>query len=246
MALGNRMAPGMGAPAMAGPLAPPSPNPMAAGRALPAASASPAGADTAAPEPRGDQRADTSGPMGGIHAQLNRVSAAYDNGQRAQRVLDHVREELDGLMDMGDVVRPEDVVASAGRLVGKGIGAQQLAELLSSMPTVGGEGLASWVRMHDLTIRQAEANLGRENDLVRHRMGVAALRSLTANALEGKAQEHMNNARAIMSAAGPNAMAPGGGAMPPEGGGGGGLSMPTQVMQMSSPSPEDESMEASQ
>lgn len=177
------------------------------------------------PVPKG-QRADTSGPFGDVHAALNQSVAKYRVGQRAQETLDHVREELDALMDMGDVIRPEDVVASAGRLVGKGIGAQQLAELLSSMPTMGGEGLASWVRMHDLTIRQAEFNLMKENDLSRHQMGVAGMRSLAASAAEDRIGQHV---RGMTS--------------PPTGG----SAMPqTNVLQVSQPTPAGEAAEAQQ
>jgi hypothetical protein len=99
---------------------------------------------------------------------------------KAQQVLDHLRVELDQLMEHGDMVRPEHVIEAAGRLVGHGLGASQLAQIMSDMPATGGEGLASWVRMHDVTISQAEQQLSQENDALRNRLGVAGIRALSA------------------------------------------------------------------
>lgn len=242
--MGNALSPGAtsGTPSvsMPGVATRLSADPMNGGSPLPQAPQ----ADTPeGPLPKG-QRADTSGPFGDVHANLNQAVSRYRVGQRAQQVLDHVREELDNLMDMGDVVRPEDVIGAAGRLVGKGIGAQQLATLLSSMPTVGGEGLASWVRMHDLTIRQAEMALQKENDLSRHQMGVAGMRSLAANAAEDHIRGQARNAAAAMRGS-MGALAPasgvGGGAARAGGG------MPSMsVLQVQQPSPADEGAEAQQ
>jgi hypothetical protein len=101
-----------------------------------------------------------------------------------QQALDDLREEMDGLMDMGDIIRPEDVIAASGRLIGKGLEADQMATILSSMPTTGGQGLASWVRMHDNTVRQAEALTMLQNARTQSNMGIAALRSLAASHVE--------------------------------------------------------------
>ena len=208
--MGNALSPGAtsGTPgiSMPGQAAKLNADPASGGSPLPP----PPPPDPSAPEgplPDG-QRVDPSGPFGDAHAALNHTVAAYRVGQRAQQVLDHVRRELDDLMDMGDVIRPEDVVGAAGRLVGKGIGAQQLAELLSSMPTMGGEGLASWVRMHDMTIRQAEGNLAMENNMTRHRMGVAALRSMGADHVEHEYKKSIGQAAGAGPAAGTPAVTP--------------------------------------
>src|SRR5215467_12161246 len=91
-------------------------------------------------------------PFADVHANLKYVQKQFDIGKKAQGVLDHLRRELDELMEYGDMVRPEHVIEAAGRLVGHGIGAAQLAQVMSDMPSQGGEGLASWIRMHDLTI----------------------------------------------------------------------------------------------
>src|SRR5215471_984838 len=101
-------------------------------------------------------------PFADIHQNLRYVKNQFDDNVKAQKVLDHLRVELDQLMDMGDMVRPEHVIEAAGRLVGHGIGATQLAQIMSDMPAQGGEGLASWIRMHDLTITRQEAAVARE------------------------------------------------------------------------------------
>jgi hypothetical protein len=112
----------------------------------------------------------------------------FQDGMKAQEVLDHLRVELDGLMDHGDMVRPEHVIEAAGRLVGHGIGATQLAQIMSDMPSMGGEGLASWIRMHDITVSQQEQKVAMENNLLQHQMGVAAFKSIAASHLEQTAK----------------------------------------------------------
>ena len=123
-------------------------------------------------------------PFADVHQGLKYAKAQYNQGMKAQGVLDHLRRELDGLMDLGDTVRPEHIIEAAGRLVGHGLGATQLAQIMSDMPAQGGEGLASWVRMHDLTISQAEQRVMMENKLLQHNMGVAAVGSMAATHLE--------------------------------------------------------------
>src|SRR5262249_32832932 len=87
-------------------------------------------------------------------------------------------------------VRPEHVIEAAGRLVGHGIGAAQLAQIMSDMPSTGGEGLAGWIRMHDATISQAEAQLIQENRVIGHRLGVAAVTSMAATHMESRVQQN--------------------------------------------------------
>jgi len=122
-------------------------------------------------------------PFADVHQQLKYTQSQFKQGQQAQQVLDHLRRELDSLMEMGDTVRPEHVIEAAGRLVGHGIGATQIATIMSDMPAQGGEGLASWIRMHDVTVSQAEAQLIQENRLIQHQMAVAGLKSMAATHL---------------------------------------------------------------
>src|SRR5215467_53018 len=123
------------------------------------------------------------------------LQVQYKDGMKAQQVLDHLRVELDQLMDMGDVVRPEHVIEAAGRLVGHGIGATQLAQIMSDMPSVGGEGLASWIRMHDVTVADTQMKLSQENDLIRHRLGMVGMRMMAEQHVQGRLQMHAQTAR---------------------------------------------------
>ena len=124
------------------------------------------------------------GPLDQVHANLDMAERQQKENMKAYGVLDRVREELDDLMNMGDMVRPEDVIQAAGRLVGHGFGAENLAQLLSDMPTTGGQGLASWIRMHDITVTQAEQKLNQDTNVTQSRMGIAAIKSLAASQLE--------------------------------------------------------------
>jgi len=125
------------------------------------------------------------------------LKAQLDQGMKAQGVLDHLRTELDQLMDMGDMVRPEQVVEAAGRLVGHGLGATQLAAIMSDMPAVGGEGLAGWIRMHNVTVTNAEQQLMQENNLVRHQLGMAGMHMLIQQHAASRLQMHAQNAQAM-------------------------------------------------
>lgn len=111
---------------------------------------------------------------------------------KAHGVMDSLREELDELMGKGDMVRPEDVIQAAGRMMGHesgAFGAEDMARLLSDMPTIGGQGLATWIRMHDIGIRQVEAKLAQDTAFKQHRMGVTAIKSLAASTLQQEAEK---------------------------------------------------------
>jgi len=126
-------------------------------------------------------------PFADVHQNLKYAQNRFDTNMKAQRVLDHLRVELDQLMEMGDMVRPENVIESAGRLVGHGIGATQLAQIMSDMPAQGGEGLASWIRMHDVTITNAERQLAQQTSVIQHQLGVAGIRSIAATHMQQEA-----------------------------------------------------------
>jgi hypothetical protein len=142
---------------------------------------------------------------------------------QAQQVLDHLRAQLDRLMEMGDMVRPEDVIESAGKLVGHGIGAENLARIMSDMPAQGGEGLAGWVRMHDVTVTGAEQQLVQERQLLQARMSAAAIRSLAATHLEHKLGEANEADKVVAALVGANPLA--GAASPGIGGAASGTGM---------------------
>jgi hypothetical protein len=219
------------------PLAPPSNAPMAGGMPLPG----PSDGAPGAPDPgttMGDSRVRNRGekqqtPFDQFHQNLDITKKQYENNVKAFKVVDHVRKELDDLMKMGDIIRPEDVIQAAGRLVGHGLGAENLAQLLSDMPTLGGQGLASWIRMHDMTMRATESKLAAETDLYRHRMAIAGFKSLAAIHAEDRIKEGVGAAMNSMGDLGPGAGGAGGPGMTPGNGGmapGGGSALgPTQA-----------------
>jgi hypothetical protein len=183
-----------------------------------------------APPTRGQPPAS---PFQSVHDDMKQAKAAYKQATDLQEGLDRVREEMNDLMDMGDVVRPEDVINAAGRLIGKGFDSHELATLLATMPTVGGEGLASWVRMNEIKVTAAEANIARQNDLIRHRMTVSAIRSLAADHTEQKLKERSAIQSHIAGSLGPGVSA---GPSPNP-------IAPVSVMQMQQPSPGVEGQE---
>lgn len=128
----------------------------------------------------------------GLRKQADVQRAIYEKTVTARNQLDHIRTELDKLTNLADTVTPEDVIGAAGRLVGHGIPARELATILADMPTNAGQGLATWVQMHDQNARRQEAEVTRVRDIARHNLGVAAFREL--------AGEHVTNrARAVHS-----------------------------------------------
>jgi len=167
--------PGDNGPANTGPsgasIAAPTPGP----------AAPPSGTASAVPPSKQEQ------PFADVHQNLKYVQNQYNQNMKAHQVLDHLRVELDQLMEMGDMVRPENVIEAAGRLVGHGLGATQLAQIMSDMPATGGEGLASWIRAHDVTITQAEMQLAQSTNVLQHRLGVAGVKSLAAVHMEQEA-----------------------------------------------------------
>jgi hypothetical protein len=89
---------------------------------------------------------------------------------------------------------------------------------MSDMPSMGGEGLASWVRMHDVSVSQAEQQLSRETSLLQHRMGVAGIKAIAATHIQQEAgQGPPPPIHTTVGSPGPNALTPPGGGEPPSG-----------------------------
>jgi len=163
-----------------------------------------------------------------FHAEHNYNKAVYRKLQQAKATFDHIRVEMDKLVEMGDTVSPEDVVAAAGRVVGHGVPAGDMASLLAQMPTMAGQGLAAWLAQQDQAVRAQEMHIDQVREIAQHRMGVSAFRTLAADHLMRRGQER-TEANALAQRGAPPAGPPTGplGAAPaPQG-------MPqTQVIQM--------------
>jgi len=136
-----------------------------------------------------------------LEAISNYHKAVYTKITNADRMLSRIREEMDKLTNMGDTISPEDVVAAAGRVVGHGVPAREMATLLAGMPVQAGQGLAAWIQEQNALVQQQEAEVARVREIALHKMGVSAVRSMAAG-------DVINQARQASSVLGP--LAPGG------------------------------------
>lgn len=123
------------------------------------------------------------GPIGLLHQQHDMLRAQFGRLSEARQLLDHTRMTLDGLLELGDMVTPDDVVKASGRLVGHGFGSAAMAELLSSMPAVGGQPLMDWLQKHDADVTQREAHMSAVEQTLGHHLAVTGLRVLAAQHL---------------------------------------------------------------
>lgn len=117
------------------------------------------------------------------------AKAVYDQLTKAKGMLDHMRREMDQLVQKGDTVSPDEVVSAAGRVVGHGVGAREMAMMLADMPQMAGQGLAAWLAAHDQGVRQQEAHVAQMLQVAAHRYGVAGVGMLAADALHNGLKE---------------------------------------------------------
>src|SRR5215469_10515056 len=111
-----------------------------------------------------------------IHHQ--EVKAQYNKMQEHQNTLDGVREGLDRLTKLGDMIAPSDVVKEAGHIVGRGVGSTAMAEILATMPAAGGQPLQEWVRKNEAVFAGLEQQVAGIRGRLQHHLGVSALRVL--------------------------------------------------------------------
>src|SRR5215467_14499866 len=170
------------------------------------------------------------GPMDELMARHDYVKSQHDILTKARGMLDHMRREMDQLTRMGDTVQPTDVIAAAGRLVGHGVGARELATIMADMPTAGGQGLAAWLAAHDAGVTQQEGHVEMMLNLTGHALGQTSMQILAGIHMHQRAAQALSQAnragplspRPISAPAGqgpamsPNALAPtgAGGGMP--------------------------------
>lgn len=154
----------------------------------------------------GEPSGSASDLMGGLESQTSVMQAHYDKLMKAKETLDKVREQMDGLAALGDTVQHEDVVKSAGELVGSGLSAAAVASILADMPALPGEALSMWVAEQDAQVRQREVQLMQVTDQVRHQMGVAAVQHLMGHAVQ--ALRAQSQGPSAISAPEPNPLMP--------------------------------------
>lgn len=105
-------------------------------------------------------------------AQLNKLEEVAAR-QRA------VREQMNHLKTLGDLVSEEDVVSAASKIVAAGVPPMEIATILADMPS-GAEALKEWIVGQEAQFAQKEAQLGAMMGMIRHNTGLAALRLLAA------------------------------------------------------------------
>ncbi len=107
--------------------------------------------------------------LGKVKAQFNHIGEVKSN-------LSAISKLLDKLTNLGDVVTEDEIIKTAGTIVGKGwMPANQMAGLLADMPpNGGGAALAKWVLGHDIEIKQQLLQVEQLQESVGHQMGVSA------------------------------------------------------------------------
>lgn len=100
-----------------------------------------------------------------------------------------VKEQLEFLGSLGDLVSEEDVVSAAGRIVSAGVPSMSIATMLADAPMQqGGEALAQWVAGQAQQFAAKEQQMNQVLGVVRHQTGLAALRMLAAMSFGDLAQ----------------------------------------------------------
>jgi hypothetical protein len=146
------------------------------------------------PQPGGQPGASPAG-----QPPFNVVQHTEDNWQKAQaqhkvllqsaKRMSSVRTELDALAKLGDQVQVEDVIKGAGTLVGAGFAPAAVAQLLSTMPTTGGEALQAWIEQQDQQVQAGEAQLQQKVKASAIHRGITAMASLHVDHVKGQIQQ---------------------------------------------------------
>lgn len=114
-----------------------------------------------------------------MKAQMDQTAASVKKLQEAKGRATLVRRALDQLAALGDTVTQEDVTKESSKLVGGGMGAEEVAGLLADMPD-GSQALQGWIGQHDVALRANEAKLDQMLATQRHTLGVQALHHVGA------------------------------------------------------------------
>lgn len=129
-----------------------------------------------------------SGLAGHLQARTEGALERFEKLQEAVGRLRVVRQEMDKLLGLGDMVSEDDVVGAAAGLVAGGLTAPAVAGLLADMPTAP-EAIKEWVAQHDQGVRAREAQLEQVMRLARHELAVSGLRQLIGHAALAHARE---------------------------------------------------------
>ena len=115
------------------------------------------------------------------------LQAHYGKVKETHGLLDKIRVELDGALKLGEAIEPDDIVQAVGRMVGHGVAATTMAEIMATMPQTAGAPLLDWLRQQDLTVRLNEARTQFMRNHLQHAMAVNGLKMLALEHLRGGA-----------------------------------------------------------
>jgi hypothetical protein len=150
--------------------------------------------DLAMPMPEASAEAQADMPMAGeaapqrpmsLEDDFERSQAAYEAASAAKEKLDAMQHELTQLGKKADVVTGDEVIQAAGRLIAKGLDVTQMASLLADMPSQNGQLLAEWLGSQKAEVDQAQAQFAPVYEVVKHDMGITALRLMAHNTMPG-------------------------------------------------------------
>lgn len=116
------------------------------------------------------------------------AKAMNDKATKAGNLIKMMRMEMDELASKGDTVTHEDIMGVAGRLVGNGVPAKEMALLLAGMPASVGQALAGWVSQHDELLAQQEVLVNKMQRLTRFDLAQASLKGIMAAHLDDEQQ----------------------------------------------------------
>ncbi len=108
------------------------------------------------------------------------AQALFKQTNDAMKHMQNVLGVLKSLATKADTVQMKDIIDGAGRLVASGaVTAKQMAGILATVPANGGgAALAAWVKAAEQKELAAMQKLQGANELMRHEMGVSALRAM--------------------------------------------------------------------
>jgi len=112
---------------------------------------------------------------------LAHVEASYNKLREAQGLLSKVKNGLDHLVTLGDTVTTDDIIQTAGKLIGGGITPEGMASLLAEMPDSNPEQLMMWIAQRDQDVTQRIKQTDAMAQAFRHEMGTLAVRKIMAN-----------------------------------------------------------------
>jgi hypothetical protein len=137
------------------------------------------------PDPSLGQLSD---PLEPLKQQNSMATAQLKKLDSMAELMKKTRQELDNLLDLGDLVDEEDVIRSVGKVVAAGGSPMALASMLADAPFGNKEALQQWVAQRDQAARQMEAQVEQARAQARHATGLAGLKLLAGHSAQALAQ----------------------------------------------------------